>query len=79
VTFDWDPNPTFLNIPAVRPNADAADIAKAQARLDSLYASYADSLDEEYPMWHFEILTDCHPDPELAELAQQRRHKEGKP
>lgn len=72
----WDPNPTFLNIPAVGPDADPADIAAVQARLDDLYRSYADSLDDDYPMWHFEILTDRHPDPELAELAWQRRDKE---
>jgi hypothetical protein len=79
VTFDWDPNPTFLNIPAARPDATAADIAKVQARLDSLYASYADSLDEECPYWQYEILTDCAPDAELAELARQRRDKELNP
>lgn len=76
MNVDWDPNPTFLNIPAVRPGQTAAEHEAARARLASLYASYADSLDEEYPMWHYEILAVHHPDPELAELAQQRRDRE---
>jgi hypothetical protein len=60
-----------------KPDASPEYIEACKQRMRDLYASYADSLDEEYPMWHYEILTVSHPPHELADLAQSRRDQEG--
>jgi hypothetical protein len=78
VRVRWDPHPAFIGLPVWPAGASQAEIDAYNRRIRDLYASYADSLDEEYPLWHFEILTVRQPAYELAELAQQRRDGEGK-
>lgn len=75
----WDPHPTFIRLPVYRPDASPEQRAADEQRMRDLYASYADSLDEEYPLWHFEILAVRNPARELVELAQERRDREGMP
>lgn len=75
----WDPNPTFIGMLVWKPNATQEYIDACNQRMRDLYASYAGSLDEEYPMWHFEILTVANPPHELVVLAQARRDREGQP
>ena len=74
----WDPHPTFTGLPAYKANASQADIDAANARMRKLYERYATSLDTHHPLWHFEILTIANPPRELADLAQERRDREGK-
>lgn len=72
----WDPNPTFTNLPAFQLNPSQAEVDAFIARMRQLYGRYAASLDQTYPLWHFEILTVRNPPAELAEMAQQRRDRE---
>jgi len=73
VRVRWDPHPTLIGLPVWKPNLTAVEEAAYDARMWELYAAYAGDLDQEYPMWPYEILTIDHPPHQLVEMAQHRR------